>query len=356
MIHRTVQIGMASKISELARAAACGLLALAVWISTPGPAQAAESAVVLMYHRFGENSFPSTNTRLAQFEAHIAELTSGSYTVLPVPEIVAAIREGRALPDRTVGISIDDGYRSVYAEAFPRLRAAGLPFTVFVSADPVDRGFAGFMNWDEIRELRDAGITIGAHTATHLHMPANTIARNREDMKTSNVRLKAELGTVPALFAYPFGEASTEIQGLVREMGHEAAFGQHSGPINASSDPFYLPRFSLNEALGDMDRFKLVANALPIPHTDVTPGNPTLTTNPPLFGFTRTDISVRLNGLACYAADQGKVRVDQLGPRVEVRMSEPFSAGRARINCTALGPDNRWYWLGTLYYVPRVLR
>jgi len=64
-------------------------------------------------------------------------------------------------------------------------------------------------------------------------------------------------------------------------------------------------------------------------------------------------MSETLNGLACYAADQGKVKVEQLGPRVEVRMNAPFSAGRARINCTALGPDNRWRWLGTLYYVPR---
>lgn len=353
MLHRTAQNGMASKISKFIRAVACGLLALAIWVTTPSPVLAADSAVILMYHRFGEDSFPSTNTRLEQLEAHIAALTSGPYTVLPVPEIVAAIREGRSLPDRTVGLTIDDGYRSVYDEAFPRLRDAGLPFTVFVSTDPIDRGFAGFMSWDQIRDLRDAGVTIGAHTATHLHMPANTIARNHEDMMTANARLQEELGAVPALFAYPFGEASTEVQELVREIGHIAAFGQHSGPVDASSDTFYMPRFALNEAFGNMDRFKLVTNALPIPHTDVRPENPTLTANPPLFGFTRTDMSISLNGLACYAADQGKVKVDQLGPRVEVRMTGPFSAGRARINCTALGPNKRWYWLGTLYYVPR---
>lgn len=349
----TVQIGMAGRIARLLKVTALGMLALTTWLGSPGLVQAADSAVILMYHRFGETSFPSTNIRLEQFETHIQELTSGPYTVLPVPEIVAAIREGRPLPDRTIGITIDDGYLSVYAEAFPRLREAGLPFTVFVSTDPVDRKFSGFMTWDHIREMRDAGVTIGAHTSTHLHMPANLLARNRADLTKSNARLKEELGDVPALFAYPFGEASTEIQGLVRAAGHVAAFGQHSGPLDTSSDLFYLPRFALNEAFGNMDRFRLVANALPIPHTDVSPKNPMLTTNPPLFGFTRTDPEIRLNGLACYAADQGKVKIEQLGPRIEVRMSGPFSAGRARINCTALGPDNRWRWLGTLYYVPK---
>jgi len=349
----TVQIGMASRIMSILKAATLGMLALTTWLGNQGLAQAADSAVILQYHRFGETSFPSTNIRLKQFEAHIKELTSGPYTVLPVPEIVAAIREKRPLPDRTIGLTIDDGYLSVYAEAFPRLRDAGLPFTVFVSTDPVDRKFSGFMSWEQIRKMRDTGVTIGAHTSTHLHMPANLLSRNRADLNSSNARLKEELGEVPPLFAYPFGEASTEIQNLVRNAGHIAAFGQHSGPLDASSDPFYMPRFALNEAFGDMDRFRLVANALPIPHKDVTPSNPTLTTNPPLFGFTRTDLDLRLNGLACYAADQGKVKIEQLGPRIEVRMSGPFSAGRARINCTALGPDNRWRWLGTLYYVPK---
>lgn len=344
---------MTRSLRKHLRVAGACLLAAATWLTAPGPALASESASIVMYHRFGENNFPSTNIRLEQFEAHIAELKSGPYTVLPVSEIVDAIRTGRDLPDRTVGITIDDGYLSIYSEAFPRLQAAGLPFTVFVSTDPIDRGFSGFMSWDQIREMRDAGVTIGAHTATHLHMPANTITRNRDDMARANARYREELGAVPELFAYPFGEASLEVQDLVRELGHEAAFGQHSAPLDASSDPLYMPRFALNEAFGNMDRFRLVTNARPIPHSDITPKDPTLTTNPPLFGFTRTDMSEALSGLACYAADQGKVKVEQLGPRVEVRMNGPFSAGRARINCTALGPDNRWRWLGMLYYVPR---
>lgn len=351
--NKSVRARMTHRLRNHMRHLGVCALAAALWVTSPNPVHAADSAAILMYHRFGENSFPSTNIRLEQFDAHIAELASGPYTVLPVTEIVAAIREGRELPDRTVGITVDDGYLSIYAEAFPRLQAAGLPFTVFISTDPVDRGFSGSMSWDQIREMRDAGVTIGAHTATHLHMPANTQARNQEDMARANARYVEELGSVPTLFAYPFGEASLAVQDLVRAQGHEAAFGQHSAPLDASSDPFYMPRFALTEAFGNMDRFRLVTNARPIPHTDISPKDPTLTVNPPLFGFTRTDMSESLSGLACYAADQGKVKVEQLGPRIEVRMNGPFSAGRARINCTALGPDNRWRWLGMLYYVPR---
>ncbi len=203
------------------------MLALAIWVSTPNPAAAADSAVILIYHRFGETSFPSTNIRLDQLEAHIAELTSGPYTVLPVPEIVSAIREGRPLPDRTVGITIDDGYKSIYTEAFPRFQAAGLPFTVFVSTDPIDRRFAGFVTWDEIREMRDAGVTIGAHTATHLHMPANSMARNREDMLNANARLQKSWATSRRSSPIPSGKPAQKYRAWSANWG----MGQRSVSI-----------------------------------------------------------------------------------------------------------------------------
>lgn len=329
------------------------LAAAAIWLSLSTAAVAADSAVILAYHRFGENAFPSTNIRLEQLDAHIAELSSGPYTVMSVPDIVSAIREGRELPDRTVGITIDDGYLSTYTEAWPRFRRAGFPFTVFVSTDPIDRKFTNFMSWEQVRELHEAGVTIGGHTATHLHMAANSLERNRSNLAQSNARYVSEIGAVPALFAYPFGEASTQVQTIVREAGYTSAFGQQSGALDASADSFYMPRFALNEAFGDMGRFRLVTNTLPIPHSDMTPANPTLTQNPPIFGFTRAPETPQINGLACYAADQGQVRVEEIGPRIEVRMNGPFPAGRARINCTALGRDGRWHWLGMLYYVPR---
>ncbi len=331
-------------------AAAIGLLTL---LSGPPVAQAAESAVIMMYHRFGESAHPATNIRLDQFDAHLEELQSGAYTVLSIPEILATLRAGRPLPERTVGITIDDAYLSVYTEAWPRLRRAGFPFTLFVATDAIDRKFASYMSWDQIRDLRDNGVTIGSQTASHLHMPANRDARNREDIRLSNERFQQELGAAPTLFAYPFGEASVSIQKIVQEAGFTDAFGQHSGALHTSSDRYYMPRFALNENFGDLKRFKLVANALPVPHTDLSPLNPTLTKNPPLFGITLTKDAGQLSGLTCYAGDQGKLRMERLGPRVEVRLARNLSAGRARINCTAPGPDGRWRWLGMLYYVPK---
>ncbi len=305
-----------------------------------------------MYHRFGESDYPSTSIRIDQFEAHIAELKSGRYTVLPVPEILAALREGRELPDRTVGITVDDAYLSVYTEAFPRLREAGLPFTLFVATRPVDRGLDGFMTWKQIRELAASGVTIGSQSHTHPHMPLLDRSANRNEIETANERFEAELGTRPTLFAYPFGEASAALRDLVRRSGFVAAFGQHSGVVHRSSDRYYLPRFALNERYGKIGRFRLIVNALPLPVRDLVPADPLLGANPPPFGFTVDESVTGLERLNCYHAKQGRLRIERLGTRrIEVRFKAPFPAGRARVNCTMPGPEGRWRWFGIQFYV-----
>ena len=331
-------------------------LAVAVFcaaIGFPASGMAADSAVILQYHRFGETNIPSTNITLAQFEAHLAFLQSGGYTVLPVPHIVAALRAGQPLPDKAVGITIDDAAISVIREAWPRLRVAGFPFTLFVATDAIDQRQGHSMGWDDIRTLANSGVTIANHSASHGHLWRLGLAAARRDVVHAQTRFQAELGFSPRLFAYPYGEYNLALRGLVEELGFEVAFGQNSGVAGKGADLFTLPRFSLNEAYGDMERFKLIINTLPIPVHDVTPAEPILARNPPHIGFTVDESLDEIDALACYVSGQGAVQVELLGERrVELRMSKPFPLGRTRVNCTLPGPDRRWRWLGMQYLVP----
>lgn len=324
----------------------------------PGAAAAADSAVVLMYHRIGDDRYPSTNIRIDQFEGHIAELKAGGYHVLPLPEIVAAIREGKPLPDRTVGITVDDAYRSVFENGWPRLKAAGLPFTLFMATDPVDQASAGanseYMTWDHVREMVAGGMTVGNHTASHLHMADASAERNRREIERAAARLQEKLGHQPKLFAYPYGEAGLATARLVAEMGFSVAFGQFSGAIGPDPDLFYLPRFALNETYGDIKRFRQVASAVGMSVTDVTPADPLVgDINPPAIGFTVRQPSKGLERLTCYISPE-KSNLERLGDtRFEVRVQKPFAKGRARLNCTMPAADGRWYWYGRQFYVAR---
>jgi len=309
----------------------------------------ATSAVVFMYHRFGEAEYPSTNITMEQFDQHVKELTSGPYTVMGVPQIVSALADGKGLPDRTIGITIDDAYRSVYEKAWPIFREHNLPFTVFVSTEQLDSGYSNYMTWDMVRELSKAGVTIGGHSQNHAHLPDFDVDRVKAELANSAARFKEEIGYVPEIFAYPYGEANDEVIAAVKEAGYRAAFGQQSGAMHTGSDFMYLPRFALNEHYGAMDRFNLAANSLPLVVSDITPADYTLTRNPPAFGFTLAEPSPSMN---CYPSE-GEPTMSRLGEeRVEIRLDAPVSSGRWRINCTAMGPDSRWKWFGMLYTVP----
>lgn len=329
-----------------------GLVAVVLFPTAVKTCLAADAAVFLMYHRFGEDTYPSTNIRLDQFEAHLDELSHGGYAVLPLPMVMRAIRAGEELPDRTVVITVDDAYLSVYTEAWPRFRARGFPFTLFVATDGIDRGFRDLMTWDQIRELKAAGVTIGNHTVRHPHLPDLSLAETGAEIEHANERIRAELGEAPRFLAYPFGEASSETVVTVRKIGFDAAFGQHSGVVYAGAELHYLPRFALNERYGELDRFRLIANTLPLPVTDMTPANPTLGPNPPAFAFTLADEIANAEALNCFAS-HGDARLIVNGRRIEVGVETAFPPGHARFNCTLPAGDGRWRWFGMQYYVPR---
>lgn len=339
----------------------CLALLAPPFVSSFGAARAQEAdpavashAVVFIYHRFGENGLPSTSIRLDQFDDQLRELRDGGYNVLPLADIVKALQAGETLADKTVGISIDDAYLSVYANAWPRLKAAGFPFTVFVSTEPVDRQAPGFMTWDQLREMAQSRLaTIGGHSVTHLHMPLADPARNAEELARSAARIAAEIGAPPTLFAYPYGEMSLAVKQQVKTAGYAAAFGQQSGVLHAGEDFFYLPRFSLNEHFGDMTRFRMAARALALPVDDVTPADPYIAgENPPAFGFTLLRDVGNLDRLACYYAAQ-TLKIERLGARrIEVRIPKAFPPGRARINCTLPAAGGRWRWYGMQFLAP----
>lgn len=332
------------------------LLALCLFAAAPAMAGDGEkSGVVIMYHRFGEGQYPSTNVTMEQFKAHIAELKKEKYTVIPLAEMVGALRNNTPLPDRAVAITIDDAYESIYTHAWPHLKKAGFPFTVFVTTEPVDKGYDDFLSWKQIRKMQKSGLMdVGHHMVTHTSLVKMTPAQVRNELETATERFRDETGKAPVLFSYPYGEYSLAVRDMVEKAGFRAAFGQHSGPAWAGDDIMALPRYSLNESGSDMGRFRLIVNSLHMPVSDMLPEERLLTgeTNPPAFGFTVDKSVGSVNGMNCYVSNGGDPDIQRLGGgRVEIRLSRKFNVGRGRINCTLRDSSGRWRWLGTQFVV-----
>lgn len=327
-------------------------VALLLSLTFLGTAFAADHAVILMYHRFGEDKYPSTNIRLEQFDAHLEKLSDGNYSVLPLAKIIEHLQTGKPLPDRTVAITIDDAYLSVFTEAWPRLKAKGFPFTVFVATNPVDQNHHNYMSWDQLRLLQADGVGIGSQTASHPHMHEISIDAVDTELAKANQRFLTELGMRPNLFAYPYGEYNLTVIDRVKAAGFIAGFGQNSGIAHGFDGFFELPRFAMNERYGEMDRLSLAINGLPLKANQVLPADVVIAKNPPVFGFTLALEIADQNNLQCFNSTYNALEVTRLGPRAEVRFPGPLPSGRARVNCTMPGPDGRWRWFGKQFLVP----
>jgi peptidoglycan/xylan/chitin deacetylase (PgdA/CDA1 family) len=353
---------MIRKLGKILTFAASALL-----LSGSGVAGAAEipqdagAAVVLVYQRVGEDQYPDTSVSADKFAGEVEELTAGGYNVMKLPDIVAALKDERGLPPKTVAITFDGGHRSVLDNAVPLLLKNNLPFTLFVSPGRASDPSAQYIHWDDFRRLaRNDDVSFGLHPPYYARIQDKDVLAQ---INSARAAFREQMKLEPALFAYPFGEYNLAYRNLVEKQGFDAAFGEQSGVLNPSSDMFAIPRFTVTEAYGGVDRFRMIAGALPLPVTEITPADPQLATPQPNIGFTLDQNLVKYAGsLSCFAAGSGKADIQLIGPRVELRLQNPFTDDRARINCTMpateKAPDDddadeqRWRWFGMLMTVP----
>jgi hypothetical protein len=229
----------------------------------------------------------------------------------------------------------------------------GFPVTLFVNTSTIHENNKNYLNWDQIRELVNEGVSIGAHSHSHYHMADLSIEEVRDEIEISNNIFLKELGSIPPLFAFPYGEANEEIINLLKEYKYKVAFGQHSGVINETSNLYYLPRFSLNERYAEIDRVKFAANAKGLGIYDFIPTDPTISENPPYIGFSLLDEKL-VPSIDCFVFDsKGQVEKElfKFNERIEIRLKRKLTEGRSRVNCTAKGSDNQWRWFGHQFYL-----
>jgi len=311
------------------------------------------SAVVFMYHKFDIPKYPSTNIRPEQFEDHLNEFSKSKYNVLPLTYIIDTIITDGDLPKNTIGISVDDADKSFLSFAWPKLKEKGFPVTLFVNTSTIAENNKNYLNWEQIRFLKREGVTIGAHSHTHNHMPDMTLEEIKKEIELSNKIFLKEINEIPTLFAYPYGEANEKMFNLLKDYKYKVAFGQHSGVINETSNLYYLPRFSLNERYGEIERVKFAANTKGLGVYDFVPSDPQVIENPPFIGFSLLDQNLALS-IDCFVFDsKGQVESEifKFNERIEIRLSRELSLGRSRLNCTAKDKLGNWRWFGHQFYL-----
>ena len=116
---------------------------------------------------------------------------------------------------------------------------------------------------------------------------------------------------------------------------------------------YYLPRFSLNEKYGDIERFRFIANNKGLGIYDFIPTNPHIIDNPPYIGFSLLDQKLA-NKIQCFIFDSdGQVEneIYRFNERIEIRLKRKLETGRSRLNCTAKDNQNNWRWFGHQFFL-----
>jgi len=304
-----------------------------------------------MYHRFNENKYPSTNIKMDVFRNQIDIIKNLNYDFYDPKFLIEEFNKPKN--NKKILITIDDGFKSFYNEAWPYLKKNKIPFILFVSTEPVGKN--GYMNWDEIKEIESSEYGyIGHHSHTHEYLIDMSEAEFIDDIETSTKIFKDNLGYSPLIFSYPFGEYSLYMKKYIKN-NFKIAFGQHSGVIDINKDKFELPRFPINEKYGELKRFKSLINYNPLEYKFLKPEEKKLNdnNNPPKLIVQFFEKQKSIKNISCYSNDGGNWKKSNLkfdGNTMIVVFEQSFIPRRGRINCS-LNDNGKWRWFGTQFTI-----
>ncbi len=189
--------------------------------------------IVLCYHRFEDRPKDSLAIKPQEFEAQMAELKTNNITVIGMQDFLAWRRNEKAIPAKAAVITIDDGYLSGYKVAWPILQKFGYPFTMFVYTNYIKGGpNAGgqSMSWEQLAEMRDAGVDIQSHTVSHADLrmkKAHAADYDKwldSELGDSKRIIENQLGIQVKALAYPYGLHNEVVRAAGLKAGYEALF------------------------------------------------------------------------------------------------------------------------------------
>ena len=237
-------------------------------ISKPVVDQTAQT-IIFCYHRLVDKvRYPGTEITPAAFEAQMQQLKDAGITVISMQDLLAWKRGEKNIPPRCAVVSFDDGWKSQYEVAWPIMKKFGYPFTMFIYTEGVRGGALGggeAITWEQLADMRDNGVDIQAHSATHqdLREGHNIMLisggkRTRakltgpqyqewvqNEVVGSKQLLEQRLGIKVNCFAVPFGNYNENVKEIARNSGYEAMFTVYGQPITFTSPLDSIGRYAI---------------------------------------------------------------------------------------------------------------
>jgi len=323
--------------------------------SEPVLAEAEPSVSILMYHHVSASTPRSTSVSEDELRAHLSYLRDNGFHVIALTDAVEAIRDNLALPDKAVVLTFDDAYENIYSAGRPILQEFDMPWTLFVTTDPVGERPGNYMSWEQIRTLHEEGVIIANHSRDHAHLPRRQgfgSERAWREAVTENIRgaeqkLLEEVGVSHKLFAFPYGEYDNELLEIIDELGY-VGFAQHSGGFGPSSDTRAIPRFAAAGIYASLDSLATKMAALAFPIREVRYENTLLKYDQdrPVLEIAFDVRDFRPTQVNCFIRNQSHEIEWIDSDTMRIQAEKAINIGRSRYNCTApsISKPGRYYW------------
>jgi peptidoglycan/xylan/chitin deacetylase (PgdA/CDA1 family) len=244
--------------------------------------------IIFCYHRLVDKiRYPGTEITPAAFEEQMKKLKDSGITVISMQDLLAWKRGEKNIPPRSAVVTFDDGWKSQYEVAWPIMKKYGYPFTMFIYTEGVRGGSLGggeAITWEQLADMRDNGVDIEAHSATHQDLreghtimianPGGKRTRTkltgdqyeqwmRNEVVGSKQLLEQRLGIKVNCFAVPFGNYNEHVKEIARNSGYEAMFTVYGQPITFTSPMDSIGRYAIeaNKPKVFDDAIKMIATS-----------------------------------------------------------------------------------------------
>ncbi|BAJ00144.1 polysaccharide deacetylase family protein [Shewanella violacea] len=339
------------------------LITLLVLFSLSLQAFTAQAAVILLYHHVSDGTPAITSVTPAQFKEQMQYLADNDFIVVPLSQVVDAIRNLRPIAEKTVVITFDDGYKSVAETASPILKEYGFPYTLFVSIEPIKAKYRGMMSWEELIKLSKEGAEIANHSWGHEHLirklagetEPQWILRTEKNILDSEAEIRKATGQDHKMFAYPYGEYNQALEDIISRNGF-VGLGQQSGAAGRYSSLTALPRFPVAGVYADLASLKVKMHSLNMPVLSLTPKDSELKD-----GNWRPELTLTLDisdiyphQMMCFIQGQGAKKPLWLSENeFSIRAEFDLPPGRSRYNCTVPSKTKSgYYWFSQAWVRP----
>ncbi len=203
---------------------------------------------ILMYHVVQDD--PNSNSLFlspGHFQEHLDYLETAGIHPVTMKQVWEHWYNGGKLPEKPIVLSFDDGYRSMYTEVWPRLKAKGMTGVFYIITGHIGRDTN--LTEDMIREMAAGGMEIGSHTINHLDMSTLSTAQLDSELQESRAVLEQLTGQSVVSFCYPSGSYGDSAREAVVRAGYTTAVTTAYGIASQSDNPFTLSRIRIS--LGD---------------------------------------------------------------------------------------------------------